>query len=126
MGFSNGTLDSYNFMSSSSFTDLLNSGADDSTDKLVVGNGLQNQSLSDRIADRLGSGIPKFKSLPPPSIPISPPPVSPSSYFAIPPGLSPTDLLDSPVLLSSSNLSFFFFLICSFISTVDCFSIINL
>ncbi|XP_057534493.1 probable WRKY transcription factor 25 [Amaranthus tricolor] len=104
MGFSNGTLDSYNFMSSSSFTDLLNSGADDSTDKLVVGNGLQNQSLSDRIADRLGSGIPKFKSLPPPSIPISPPPVSPSSYFAIPPGLSPTDLLDSPVLLSSSNV----------------------
>ncbi|KNA04751.1 hypothetical protein SOVF_196780 isoform A [Spinacia oleracea] len=86
-------------MTNSSFTDLLNSGADDSS-KLTV----PNRSLSDRIADRTGSGIPKFKSLPPPSIPLSPPPVSPSSYFAFPPGLSPTDLLDSPVLLSSSHV----------------------
>ncbi|XP_044505452.1 probable WRKY transcription factor 33 isoform X2 [Mangifera indica] len=36
------------------------------------------------------------------SLPISPPPVSPSSYLSIPPsGLSPTDLLDSPVLFST-------------------------
>uniref|UniRef100_A0A803LCX1 WRKY domain-containing protein n=1 Tax=Chenopodium quinoa TaxID=63459 RepID=A0A803LCX1_CHEQI len=86
----------------SSFTDLLNSGAaavSSDNSSLTAAN----RSLSDRIADRTGSGIPKFKSLPPPSIPISPPPISPSSYFAIPPGLSPTDLLDSPVLLSSSN-----------------------
>lgn len=46
------------------------------------------------------SGVPKFKSLSPPSLPISP-----SSYFAnLPPGLSPTQLLDSPVLLSASNV----------------------
>ncbi|RRT63116.1 hypothetical protein B296_00025813 [Ensete ventricosum] len=50
-----------------------------------------------------GVGLPKFKSIPPPSLPISPPPISPSSYFAIPAGLSPTELLDSPVLLSSSE-----------------------
>nr|WFL37665.1 WRKY transcription factor 13 [Crocus sativus] len=50
-----------------------------------------------------GVGIPKFKSLPPPSL-MSPPLVSPSSYFAIPAGLSPAELLDSPVLLSSFNI----------------------
>ncbi|CAN0927895.1 Probable WRKY transcription factor 33 [Linum grandiflorum] len=46
---------------------------------------------------------PKFKSFPPPSLPLSPPPTSPSSYFAFPPGLSPSDLLDSPVLFSSAT-----------------------
>lgn len=61
------------------------------------------RGLGDRITDRTGSGVPKFKSLPPPSLPISP-----SSYFAIPPGLSPAELLDSPVLLSASNVSFLF------------------
>lgn len=50
---------------------------------------------------RRGSGVPKFKSIPPPSIPISP---LSSSFFAIPPGLSPAELLDSPVLLNSSNI----------------------
>ena len=49
-------------------------------------------------------GVPKFKSAQPPSLPISPPPMSPSSYFAIPAGLSPAELLDSPVLLNSSNI----------------------
>ncbi|QHO27805.1 hypothetical protein HN873_022123 [Arachis hypogaea] len=49
-------------------------------------------------------GVPKFKSTPPPSLPLSPPPISPSSYFAIPPGLSPAELLDSPVLLNPSNI----------------------
>ncbi|KAF3787391.1 putative WRKY transcription factor 33 [Nymphaea thermarum] len=52
----------------------------------------------------LGVGVPRFKSLPPPSIPISPPAFSPSSYLSIPAGLSPAELLDSPVLLSSSNI----------------------
>ncbi|KAA8549473.1 hypothetical protein F0562_001157 [Nyssa sinensis] len=82
-----------------SFSDLL--AADDypSTTTTSVRRG-----LSDRIAERTGSGIPKFKSIPPPSLPISPPSVSPSSYFAIPPGLSPAELLDSPVLLSSSYI----------------------
>ncbi|KAI4368928.1 hypothetical protein MLD38_017429 [Melastoma candidum] len=48
---------------------------------------------------------PKFKSIPPPSLPISPPSslLSPSSFFSIPPGLSPAELLDSPVLLCSSS-----------------------
>ena len=45
-----------------------------------------------------------FKSMPPPSLPLSP--LSPSYYFAIPAGLSPAELLDSPVLLSSSNVKF--------------------
>ncbi|KAK2989805.1 hypothetical protein RJ640_006122 [Escallonia rubra] len=66
----------------------------------VVGRG----SLADRIAERTGSGLPRFKSIPPPSLPLSPHAVSHSSYFAIPPGLSPAELLDSPVLLSSSHV----------------------
>ncbi|XP_020585978.1 probable WRKY transcription factor 26 [Phalaenopsis equestris] len=54
-------------------------------------------------SNRGGGGIPKFKSIPPPQLPLSPPPISPSSYFAIPAGLSPAELLDSPVLISSNN-----------------------
>ncbi|KAJ4837402.1 hypothetical protein Tsubulata_036916 [Turnera subulata] len=64
----------------------------------------QRRGLAERIAERTGSGVPKFKSIPPPSLPLSPPPISPSSYFAIPAGLSPTELLDSPVLLSATNI----------------------
>ncbi|XP_075509313.1 putative WRKY transcription factor 33 [Primulina tabacum] len=48
--------------------------------------------------------IPKYKSFPPSSLPVSPPPVSPSSYLSIPPSLSPSMLLDSPVLFSSANV----------------------
>ncbi|GLU02600.1 hypothetical protein SLE2022_198450 [Rubroshorea leprosula] len=88
-----------------SFTDLLATAGDV---PLTANGGGNKRSggllLSDRVAERNGSGVPKFKSIPPPSLPISPPPVSPSSYFAIPPGLSPAELLDSPVLLSSSNI----------------------
>ncbi|XP_065880667.1 WRKY transcription factor WRKY24-like [Euphorbia lathyris] len=88
------TFSAHNFMTTS-FSDLLSS--DDSDN--------HRRSLSDRITDnRTSSGVPKFKSIPPPALPLSPPPVSPSSYFAIPPGLSPTELLDSPVLLNSSSI----------------------
>ncbi|CAA7398225.1 unnamed protein product [Spirodela intermedia] len=51
-----------------------------------------------------GAGMPKFKSLHPPSLPISPAALSPSSYFSMLAGLSPAELLDSPVLLSSSGV----------------------
>ncbi|KAL2470936.1 putative WRKY transcription factor 33 [Abeliophyllum distichum] len=84
-----------------SFTDLLSS---DHYPGGNTGGAAIRRGLGDRIAERTGSGVPKFKSLPPPSLPLSPPPVSPSSYFAIPPGLSPAELLDSPVLLSGSNI----------------------
>ncbi|KAK0596511.1 hypothetical protein LWI29_016385 [Acer saccharum] len=79
--------------SSSSFTDLLQQEPNTT------------RGFSDRVAERTGSGVPKFKSIQPPSLPISPPSLfSPSSYFSIPPGLSPAELLDSPVLLNVSNL----------------------
>ncbi|KAL5580614.1 hypothetical protein UlMin_013056 [Ulmus minor] len=92
------TFSAHPFMNSS-FSDLLNSGIDEPN------NGENGRrGLSDRIAERSGWGVPKFKSLPPPSLPISPPAVSPSSYFAIPAGLSPAELLDSPVLLNCSNI----------------------
>lgn len=50
-------------------------------------------------------GVPKFKSISPPSLPLSSSPFSPFSFLAIPAGLTPTELLDSPVLLSSSHVS---------------------
>ncbi|XP_008809977.2 WRKY transcription factor WRKY24-like [Phoenix dactylifera] len=81
-----------------SFTELLAGvGDDNSVDR-------PRKPASEGLSDLAGQGrggIPKFKSIPPPSLPISPPPISPSSYFAIPNGLSPAELLDSPVLLSS-------------------------
>nr|URH10294.1 WRKY1 [Phoebe bournei] len=63
------------------------------------------RGFSDRIGGGSGGGgVPKFKSITPPSLPISPPAISPSSYFSIPAGLSPAELLDSPVLLSTNLL----------------------
>lgn len=49
--------------------------------------------------------IPKFKSFPPSSLPMisSSSPASPSSYLAFPHSLSPSMLLDSPVLFNNSN-----------------------
>ncbi|KAL2500418.1 putative WRKY transcription factor 33 [Forsythia ovata] len=59
--------------------------------------------FSDQMNNQNTIEIPKYKSFPPSSLPISPPPVSPSSYLSIPPSLSPSVFLDSPVLFSSSN-----------------------
>ncbi|TVU36664.1 EcWRKY-3, partial [Eragrostis curvula] len=49
-----------------------------------------------------GGGASRYKAMTPPSLPLSPAPVSPSSFFNIPGGLNPSDFLDSPVLLTSS------------------------
>ncbi|GFY82480.1 WRKY DNA-binding protein 33 [Actinidia rufa] len=55
---------------------------------------------------RGGSGlqIPKYNTSSS-ALPLSPPPLSPSSYLAISPGLSPSWLLDSPAFLSNSNIN---------------------
>ncbi|KAI3829959.1 hypothetical protein L1987_04091 [Smallanthus sonchifolius] len=56
------------------------------------------------VSGRNTAGVPKFKSIHPPSLAISTPAFSPSSYFSIPgAALTAGDLLDSPVLLSSSH-----------------------
>ncbi|KAF8720102.1 hypothetical protein HU200_024881 [Digitaria exilis] len=78
-----------------SFTELL-SGSGDML-------GADHQERSPRGLFHRRGGVPKFKSAQPPSLPISPPPMSPSSYFSIPAGLSPAELLDSPVLLHSAS-----------------------
>jgi len=96
-----------------SFSDLLSSPTD---------HNLRGSERPQELSDQTASGVPKFKSTPPPSLPISHPqthplpPISPS-YFNIPHGLSLAELLDSPVLLHSSNVSqlFFSFLSISFI-----------
>lgn len=50
----------------------------------------------------VAGGASRYKAMTPPSLPLSPPPVSPSSFFNIPGGLNPADFLDSPALLTSS------------------------
>ncbi|CAN6347259.1 unnamed protein product [Urochloa humidicola] len=84
-----------------SFTELLSGSGD------MLGGADHHHHLHQERSTRGGlfhrSGVPKFKSAQPPSLPISPPPMSPSSYFAIPAGLSPAELLDSPVLLNSCS-----------------------
>lgn len=83
------------FMNSSpsSFTHLLSSNNKDMDN---VSWGLYDHGNNDRI------GLdPNYKSFQP----FSPPPISPSSYFASHPGLNPTEFLDSPVLFPTSNVS---------------------
>lgn len=83
-----------------SFTDLLSNNKNmDQENELRWG-------LSDLKSDRNGNEIAKFKSLPPPSLPLSPPPLSPSSYLAFPTGLSPTEFLMSPLFGSNYNVSY--------------------
>ncbi|OIW16479.1 hypothetical protein TanjilG_32149 [Lupinus angustifolius] len=102
--YNNFTFSTHPFMTTS-LSELLASPMDDNSNSNNNNNNKNHGSggLSDRIAERTGSGVPKFKSIQPPSLPLSPPLFSPSSYFAIPPGLSPAELLDSPVLLNSSH-----------------------
>ncbi|KAK7276081.1 hypothetical protein RIF29_17213 [Crotalaria pallida] len=97
------TFSTHPFMTTS-FSDLLASPTDDTNNNNKPRGGGGGGGLSERIAERTGSGVPKFKSIQPPSLPLSPPIFSPSSYFAIPPGLSPAELLDSPVLLNASHI----------------------
>ncbi|CAI9774778.1 unnamed protein product [Fraxinus pennsylvanica] len=75
-----------------SFTDLLGNKEDMNFEKSSF-----NWGLSD-------IEIPKYKSFQPNSLPISPLPLSPSSYLAVNSSFSPSVLLDSPVLFSSSNV----------------------
>ncbi|KAM7526550.1 hypothetical protein LguiA_016452 [Lonicera macranthoides] len=76
------------YMTSSSFTDLLSNNNNENSHGLN-----QEWNLN---SERSGIEIPKFKSFPPPSLPISsPPPVSPSSYFSF---------LDSPAFVSPSSI----------------------
>lgn len=105
----NFTFSTHPFMTPTSFTDLLTSPTPADHAELHSNNNTTTttttRGLSDRIAERTGSGVPKFKSIQPPSLPIAPPSLfSPSSYFSIPAGLSPAELLDSPVLLNTSNI----------------------
>ncbi|KAG1338087.1 WRKY transcription factor WRKY24 [Cocos nucifera] len=91
---------SFSFPTSTSLSELLlGAGNDDGEDRSMTG---ASRGFSGSMASS-GAVGPKFKSITPPSLPISPPPISPSSYFAIPSGLSPTCFLDSPVLLSSND-----------------------
>ncbi|RCV27936.1 hypothetical protein SETIT_5G365500v2 [Setaria italica] len=61
-------------------------------------------SFTDMLGGSAGAagGASRYKAMTPPSLPLSPPPVSPSSFFNIPGGLNPADFLDSPALLTSS------------------------
>nr|URH10290.1 WRKY8 [Phoebe bournei] len=79
-----------------SFTDLL--AADDHMDnRSRTGSNL---GVWDSTPDSISGRMTQFKSI----TPISPPPFSPSSFLSTPHGLSFSELLDSPVLFSTSNI----------------------
>ncbi|KAL8504919.1 hypothetical protein ACS0TY_016206 [Phlomoides rotata] len=84
---------------SSSFTDLITSNKEQEPLSHSKSNWGMNSDSNNNIEIP-----PKYKSFPPSSLPLSPPPLSPSSYLSILPSLSPSILLDSPVLFSSSNV----------------------
>ncbi|RDY02486.1 putative WRKY transcription factor 33 [Mucuna pruriens] len=48
--------------------------------------------------------VPKFKSAQPPSLPLSPSPISPSSYLSFSSAFSPSEFLSSPLFLPSPNI----------------------
>ncbi|KAK4802896.1 hypothetical protein SAY86_001099 [Trapa natans] len=52
------------------------------------------------LSEKAGKGIelPKFKSIPPPSLPLSPLPISPSAFLSL------SEMLDSPVLFNSNSV----------------------
>nr|WGV38233.1 WRKY [Loropetalum chinense var. rubrum] len=87
----------------SSFIDLLNGNEDLGNYQNRERSSAVNWGVMDQSGVEMEMEMPKFKSLPPPSLPLSPPPVSPSSYLTFPPGLSFADLLDSPAFLSTNN-----------------------
>nr|GMD40026.1 probable WRKY transcription factor 26 [Ipomoea batatas] len=91
---------SYSSFSSFSFTDLLSNNEESKNPEKGLGS--SSSSFNWGISDT--HEIPKFKSFPPATLPISPSPVSPSSFLNIPPSLSPSVLLDSPVFFSTSNV----------------------
>lgn len=100
--FMNSFNSNYSFSSSqfmtSSFSDLLSENNDNNSNK--------NWGFSDQRMNSINKDeIPKFKSFPPSSLPMIPSssPASPSSYLAFPHSLSPSVLLDSPVLFNNSN-----------------------
>ena len=95
-----------------SFTDLL------SNNKTMDQNNELSWGLSDHKSDRFGNEIPKFKSLPPPSLPLSPPPLSPSSYLV---GLSPTDFLMSPLFGSNYNVSYKLHMLYELMLLTECY-----
>ncbi|CAM0883024.1 unnamed protein product [Alopecurus aequalis] len=61
-----------------------------------------NASFTDILGSSGAGGASGYKAMTPPSLPLSPSLMSPSSYFNMPAGMNLADFLDSPVLLTSS------------------------
>ncbi|KAJ8500401.1 hypothetical protein OPV22_010953 [Ensete ventricosum] len=60
--------------------------------------------MSQELAGGAAGGTSKFKSAPPPFLPLAPPPPPSPSFFSFPTSLSLTELLESPLLFSSSSI----------------------
>ncbi|KAK7395031.1 hypothetical protein VNO78_15573 [Psophocarpus tetragonolobus] len=63
-----------------------------------------NWGASELNHNQVGLDVPKFKSAQPPSLPLSPSPVSPSSYLAFSSAFSPSEFLNSPLFFASPNI----------------------
>ncbi|KAK7339989.1 hypothetical protein VNO77_20680 [Canavalia gladiata] len=88
-----------------SFTDLLSNNNNNSNSNMTMDD-LNNKWGTSQLNHHQVGGeldVPKFKSVQPPSLPLSPSPISPSSYLAFPSGFSPREFLNSPLFLPSPN-----------------------
>ncbi|XP_020234990.1 probable WRKY transcription factor 33 isoform X2 [Cajanus cajan] len=83
-----------------SFTHLL---SNNNSSNMTM-NDHNNWGTSDINHDQVGLDVPKFKSVQPPSLPISPSPISPSSYLPFSTAFSPSEFFNSPMFLPSPNI----------------------
>nr|QFI57410.1 WRKY15 [Glycyrrhiza glabra] len=90
------------FMKTSSFTNNNNNSSNMMT--MDDDHHQNNWTTFEHNHQQVGLDVPKFKSVQPPSLPLSPSPISPSSYFtSFSSGFSPTEFFNSPLFLSSPN-----------------------
>lgn len=113
------------FMKTSSFT---NNNNNNSSNMMTMDDDhhQNNWTTFEHNHQQVGLDVPKFKSVQPPSLPLSPSPISPSSYFAsFSSGFSPTEFFNSPLFLSSPNVSFKLFYLHIDMCTFMFWAIIN-
>ncbi|XP_027352741.1 probable WRKY transcription factor 33 isoform X2 [Abrus precatorius] len=86
-----------------SFTDLLSNNNNNNTNMTMDDhNNWGTSQFNHEVGLELD--VPKFKSVQPPSLPVSPSPISPSSYLAFSSGFSPSEFLNSPLFLPSPSI----------------------
>lgn len=101
-------LPSFSSLKNISFTHLLsnNSNRHQYYTNMTMGDYNSNWGTSEYNHHQLGLDVPKFKSVQPPSLPLSSSPPSPSSYLPFSSAFSPSEFFNSSLFLPSPNVSY--------------------